>query len=139
MSSTIAIHYRLFETATPGEDPTTNLDPVQSEKDRALEAAIRAADTDRRVASVSPVAAQNEVLSEHVAAVPFDFPIFDYLIRLDEPRESLWDREERKWIRVETGGAIYYAVEKDDDAGRLFLGVWTEGATGARGNAETFA
>ncbi len=139
MSSTIAIYYQLFETAAADGDKTANLDPVQSEKDQELEAAIRAADTNRRVTSVSPVAAQNLVLSEHVAAVPFDFPIFDYLIRLDDPRESLWDREERKWIRVETGGAIYYAVEKADDAGRLFLGVWTEGATGAKGSAETFA
>ncbi|MBL8750108.1 MAG: hypothetical protein JNK78_13165 [Planctomycetes bacterium] len=139
MSSTIAIHYQLYTTEATDGSTAPKLDPVESEKDLELQAVIRAADTSRRVTSVGTVAAQNRVLSEHVEAVPFDLPIFDYLIRLDDPKESLWDREERKWIRVETGGAIYYAVEKEDDAGRLFLGVWTEGATGARGGTEAIA
>lgn len=133
MNSTIAIHYRLLQSiAPPTAGSPRQLVAVGSTADLELERELQAADTDKRVKSVSPVTAQNEVLHAHALSVPFDLPIRDYLIQLEQYGTSIWDRDLKAWIRVETGGAIYFAVDKPGDTGRLFLAVWTEGATPAQ-------
>lgn len=133
MSSTIPIHYRLLRAEkSPQVDAPPLLLEVDSEGDVELQKQIREADTHKLVTSVCTVAAQNAVLHEHVMSVPFELPILGYEIALEEFGISMWDRDLKYWIRVEHGGAIYFAVGKPGDQGRLFLSVWTEGATPAK-------
>ncbi|MCU0867343.1 MAG: hypothetical protein MUC36_26465 [Planctomycetes bacterium] len=129
MSSTIAIHYRLLraeKAPTSGAPPL--LQEVDSAADLELQRQIQDADTNKRVTSVGTVAAQNSLLHEHVKSVPFELPILGYQIELDQAGISMWDRDLKYWIRIAHGGAIYFAVGKNGDLGRLFLAVWTEGA-----------
>jgi hypothetical protein len=133
MSSTIPIHYRLLraEKAPKVGAPPLLLE-VDSEGDVELQKQIQEADTNKLVTSVGTVPAQNSILHEHVMSVGFELPILGYEIALEQFGVSLWDRDLKYWIRVEHGGAIYFAVGKQGDQGRLFLAVWTEGATPAK-------
>jgi hypothetical protein len=129
MSSTIAIHYKLLRAekpARPGARP--KLFEVEAQPDTELQSLIQDADTNKRVASVGSVPEQNRILHDHVRMVPFELPFPGYRIELQTFGISMWDRDLKYWIRVAHGGAIYYAVGKDSDQGRLFLSVWTEGA-----------
>ena len=133
MSSTIPIHYRLLRAEkSPKVGAPPDLLEVESEADVELQKQIQEADPNKLVASVGTVAAQNSILHEHVMSVPFELPILGYQIALEEFGISMWDRDLKYWIRIEHGGAIYFAVGKPGDQGRLFLAVWTEGATPAR-------
>lgn len=128
MSSTIAIQYRLFTTGPGSTAANPVFVEVTTPADRELADRLATADPDQRVPSIGTVAGQNDALHAHVRAVPFDLPVLGYAIDLDHMEESIWDRDLRIWVKPGVGGAIYYAVDKPGDAGRLFLSVSTLGA-----------
>lgn len=129
MSSTIAIQYRLFTTGPGSTTAKPVFVEVETAADRTLELQLAAADSNKRVPSLGTVAGQNDALHAHVQAVPFELPMLGYTIALEVMQESIWDRDLRVWVKPGSGGAIYYAVDKPGDAGRLFLSVSTIGAT----------
>lgn len=132
---TIPIHYDLYRKA----DKVVGgpLDPVTSAEDLALQAAIRAVDTARRVEQVDD-RNQSDVLHHYIVNdVPWEMPIEGHVIALDEFETSIWNVKHRIWMTPTWGASLVYPVRPTGAAPvapELFLVVATEGA---RAHTET--